>query len=57
MLRNPGLINFLDGCALSIPNHFGEEPPTGLMLVSPGNTDESLLRCGVAVEKMLSTLC
>lgn len=56
MLRNPGLINFLDGCALSIPNHFGEEPPTGLMLVSPGNTDDSLLRCGVAVEKMLSTL-
>jgi aspartyl-tRNA(Asn)/glutamyl-tRNA(Gln) amidotransferase subunit A len=57
MLRNPGLINFLDGCALSIPNHFGEGPPSGLMLVSPGNTDESLLRCGVAVEKMLLTLC
>ena len=57
MLRNPGLINFLDGCALSIPNHFREGPPTGLMLVSPGNRDENLLRCGVAVEKMLSTLC
>jgi aspartyl-tRNA(Asn)/glutamyl-tRNA(Gln) amidotransferase subunit A len=55
MLRNPGLINFLDGCALSIPNHFAEEPPTGIMLASPGNTDESLLRYGVAVEKILST--
>ena len=56
MLRNPGLINFLDGCALSIPNHFAEEPPTGIMLASPGSDDETLLRCGLAVEKMLSTL-
>jgi aspartyl-tRNA(Asn)/glutamyl-tRNA(Gln) amidotransferase subunit A len=56
MLRNPGLINFLDGCALSIPNHFAEEPPTGIMLVSPGSDDETLLRCGLAVEKMLSSL-
>lgn len=55
MLRNPGLINFLDGCALSIPNHFAEEPPTAIMLVSLGSADESLLRCGVAVEKALST--
>jgi aspartyl-tRNA(Asn)/glutamyl-tRNA(Gln) amidotransferase subunit A len=21
MLRNPGIFNFLDGCAISIPNH------------------------------------
>jgi aspartyl-tRNA(Asn)/glutamyl-tRNA(Gln) amidotransferase subunit A len=56
MLRNPGLINFLDGCALSIPNHFAEEPPTGIMLASPGSDDETLLRCGLAVEKMLSSL-
>jgi aspartyl-tRNA(Asn)/glutamyl-tRNA(Gln) amidotransferase subunit A len=56
MLRNPGLINFLDGCALSIPNHFAEEPPTGIMLASLGGDDEKLLGCGLAVDKMLSTL-
>ena len=55
MLRNPGLINFLDGCALSLPNHFSGEPPTGVMLVSPGGTDGTVLRCGLTIEKMLST--
>lgn len=54
MLRNPGLFNFLDGCALSLPNHPFNEAPTGIMLVSQGGADEALLRCGLTVEKILS---
>jgi len=54
MLRNPGLINFLDGCAISLPNHLSGEPPTGVMLASLGGSDESLLGCGIVIEKLLS---
>jgi len=54
MLRNPGLINFLDGCAISLPNHFPGEAPTGVMLVSPGGTDENLLRYSLSIEQILS---
>lgn len=55
MLRNPGLINFLDGCALSLSNHSPAEAPTGVMLVSLGGNDEKLLRCGLSIERILST--
>lgn len=54
MLRNPGLINFLDGCAISLPNHLSGEAPTGVMLVSPGGTDENLLRYSLSIEQILS---
>jgi aspartyl-tRNA(Asn)/glutamyl-tRNA(Gln) amidotransferase subunit A len=52
VLRNPAVINLLDGCAISIPNHEDGEPPTGLMLACRGGLDQRLLRCAAAVEKI-----
>ncbi len=50
VLRNPSLINFLDGCAISIPVHEPGEPPVGLTLACRGGLDRQLLRCAAAAE-------
>lgn len=54
MLRNPGIFNFLDGCALTIPCHLPGEAPVGVMLAAPGGQDKKLLRIGLAIEKALA---
>ena len=54
MLRNPTLINFLDGCALSLPCHQIGQAPVGLTLAGVHGQDESLLRLGAAVEAVLA---
>lgn len=54
MLRNPTLINFLDGCALSLPCHKPGEAPVGLMLAGVHGQDERLLSLGAAVEVALA---
>lgn len=54
MLRNPSLVNFLDGCALTIPCHLPGEAPVGLMLAVPGGRDRQLLRMGLAIETVLA---
>jgi aspartyl-tRNA(Asn)/glutamyl-tRNA(Gln) amidotransferase subunit A len=53
VLRNPAVINLLDGCAISIPNHAEGEPPTGLMLACPGGLDHQLFRCAAAAEPIV----
>jgi aspartyl-tRNA(Asn)/glutamyl-tRNA(Gln) amidotransferase subunit A len=53
VLRNPAVINLLDGCAISIPNHAEGEPPTGLMLACPGGQDHHLFRCAAAAEPVI----
>ena len=53
VLRNPAVINLLDGCAISIPNHAEGEPPTGLMLACPGGQDHHLFRCAAAAEPIV----
>lgn len=53
MLRNPTLISFLDGCALSLPCHVPGEAPVGLMLAAAGGQDRALLALGEAVEQAL----
>jgi aspartyl-tRNA(Asn)/glutamyl-tRNA(Gln) amidotransferase subunit A len=53
VLRNPAVINLLDGCAISIPNHAEGEPPTGLMLACPGGQDHHLFRCAAATEPVI----
>ena len=53
VLRNPAVINLLDGCAISIPNHAEGEPPTGLMLACPGGLDRQLFRCAAAAEPIV----
>ena len=53
VLRNPAVINLLDGCAISIPNHEEGEPPTGLMLACTGGLDRQLFRCAAAAEHIV----
>lgn len=54
ILRNPTLINFLDGCALSLPCHGAGEAPVGLTLAGPGGADQAILALGAAVEQALT---
>ena len=49
MLRNPGLANFFDLCAISIPMPV-EPLPAGVMLVGRHGTDQDLLSIARAVE-------
>jgi aspartyl-tRNA(Asn)/glutamyl-tRNA(Gln) amidotransferase subunit A len=54
MLRNPTFINFLDGCALSIPCHAAGDAPVGLMLARFDGADRTLLAIGESVEQLLA---
>ena len=54
MLRNSSVINFLDGCALSIPCHLPGEAPVGLMVAAPSGHDHRLLRIGLGIEAALA---
>jgi aspartyl-tRNA(Asn)/glutamyl-tRNA(Gln) amidotransferase subunit A len=53
LLRNPTLINFMDGCALSLPCHERGSAPVGLMLAGPALSDSRILAIGLAVEAVL----
>jgi len=53
VLRNPSVINFLDGCALSVPCHQAGEAPVGLMIAAEGGGDRRVLALGLAVEAAL----
>ncbi|TFZ01158.1 amidase [Ramlibacter rhizophilus] len=53
MLRNPTFINFLDGCAVTLPCHRAGEAPVGLMLAAPGGQDRRLLALAAAAEAVL----
>ena len=54
MLRNPTLINFLDGCAVSLPCHRAGEAPVGLSLAGTAGQDQRLLSVALAVEALLA---
>lgn len=54
VLRNPTFINFLDGCAISLPCHEPGTAPVGLMLAAPGGQDRRLLAAARAVEAVLA---
>jgi aspartyl-tRNA(Asn)/glutamyl-tRNA(Gln) amidotransferase subunit A len=54
ILRNPTLINFLDGCALSLPCHAAGSAPVGLTVAAPGGRDRAILEIGVALEAVLA---
>ncbi|UFS56997.1 amidase [Comamonadaceae bacterium M7527] len=43
LLRNPSVVNFLDGCAISVPCHKGDELPVGLMLWQRRGQDGQVL--------------
>ncbi|MEJ2541521.1 MAG: amidase [Gemmatimonadota bacterium] len=50
VLRNPSLVNVLDGCAVTVPIHDAGEAPVGLMMAAPGGRDRRLLGIAEAVE-------
>jgi aspartyl-tRNA(Asn)/glutamyl-tRNA(Gln) amidotransferase subunit A len=50
MLRNPSIVNFIDGCAISIPCQEPGTAPVGLSLFGLRNTDRQLLSAAAAVE-------
>jgi aspartyl-tRNA(Asn)/glutamyl-tRNA(Gln) amidotransferase subunit A len=52
-LRNTSLVNFLDGCAISIPCHEPGSAPVGLTLFGLRNTDRQVLAAAAAVEACL----
>jgi aspartyl-tRNA(Asn)/glutamyl-tRNA(Gln) amidotransferase subunit A len=54
ILRNNGLINFLDGCAASVPCHEAGRAPVGLMVCGTAGTDRHTLAAAAAIERALS---
>jgi aspartyl-tRNA(Asn)/glutamyl-tRNA(Gln) amidotransferase subunit A len=54
ILRNCGLINFLDGCAASLPCHERGTGPVGLMVCGTAGTDRRTLSVARAIEQALS---
>ncbi|KDD14285.1 amidase [Bordetella bronchiseptica] len=53
ILRNPTLINFLDGSALSLPCHEAGTAPVGLMVAAANGSDRRVLAIGMAIEDLL----
>ena len=54
LLRNPSSVNFLDGCALSLPCHRNDELPVGLMVWHGAGQDDTVLAAGLAIEAVLA---
>ena len=54
VLRNSTVVNFLDGCAISIPIHDTGEPPVGLTLACCANLDQRLFLCAAAAEAVVT---
>jgi aspartyl-tRNA(Asn)/glutamyl-tRNA(Gln) amidotransferase subunit A len=53
LLRNPGLVNFLDGCAASLPCHEPGGAPVGVMVCGTACTDRRTLAVAAALERAL----
>ena len=54
LLRNPSLINLLDGCALSLPCQRTGDLPVGLMIGAPAMADARVFSIALAIEHVLS---
>lgn len=55
MLRNPSVVNFINGCALSIPCHKPGDAPVGVTFFGPAHADSRLLSLGIAIERALAS--
>ena len=54
ILRNTAWVNFLDGCALTMPCHPPGEAPVGLQLAGAHGKDHAILTLGLACEAALT---
>ena len=54
LLRNPSVVNLLDGCALSLPCQAQDELPVGLMVWSSALQDDVVLDVSLAIEATLA---
>lgn len=54
ILRNTAWVNFMDGCALTMPCHKKSEAPVGLQLAGPHGADHAILALGLACEAALA---
>ena len=54
LLRNPSVVNMLDGCALSLPCHRPGQMPVGLMVWSSALRDDTVLDVSLAIEAALA---
>jgi aspartyl-tRNA(Asn)/glutamyl-tRNA(Gln) amidotransferase subunit A len=52
LLRNTFTVNFLDGCAFTLPCQAPGELPVGLMLAAPGGHDAQLASVALAIESL-----
>ena len=53
LLRNPSVVNMLDGCALSLPCHVEGELPVGLMIWHAALHDDAVLAIALQAEREL----
>jgi aspartyl-tRNA(Asn)/glutamyl-tRNA(Gln) amidotransferase subunit A len=56
LLRNPSAINYMDGCAWSLPCHAQGDLPVGLMVSGLAGQDAHLARVALALEKFIHSL-
>ena len=54
LLRNPSVVNMLDGCAISIPCHVPGELPIGLMIWQSAMRDDTVLNIALQAEAALA---
>lgn len=52
-LRNTSSVNYVDGCAISLPCHKQGSAPVGLMLSSTHGDDEGLLSIAASIEEII----
>jgi aspartyl-tRNA(Asn)/glutamyl-tRNA(Gln) amidotransferase subunit A len=55
LLRNPSAINYMDGCAWSLPCHEEGELPVGLMVSGVAGQDADLARVALALENLINS--
>jgi aspartyl-tRNA(Asn)/glutamyl-tRNA(Gln) amidotransferase subunit A len=53
-LRNPSVVNFLDGCAISVPCQGVGEAPVGLTIAGMHGADRKILAVAAAIEACLA---
>jgi len=53
ILRNAGVVNFLDGCAVTLPCHAPGRAPVGLSVFGPAMSDRRVLAAAASLERVL----